>query len=166
MVESLANQKNPKGHADFHSKADKDGIIDRKEIAEIQALAKRQAELAQNQMMNPKDIEKIKKLAERDAARAADQVKRATADIEKTGKADPTLQTDRKIKEGSQRQLEALRKQLEILERQKEKLDRQIEHLEQDQGKLDEQRDEDQAGSDSRRDESKEEQATPPPAAR
>ena len=166
MVESLANQKNPKGHADFHLKADKDGIIDRKEIAEIQALAKRQAELAQNQMMNPKDIEKIKKLAERDAARAADQVKRATADIEKTGKADPTLQTDRKIKEGSQRQLEALRKQLEILERQKEKLDRQIEHLEQDQGKLDEQRDEDQAGSDSRRDESKEEQATPPPAAR
>jgi beta-lactamase regulating signal transducer with metallopeptidase domain len=166
MVESLANQQNPKGHADFHLKADQDGIIDRKEIAEIKALAKRQAELAQNQMMNPKEIEKIQELAERDAARAAGQVKRETADMEKAVKADPTRQTDRKIKEGSQRQLEALRKQLEILERQKEKLDRQIEHLEQDQGKLDEQRDEEQAGSDSRRDESKEEQATPPPAAR
>jgi beta-lactamase regulating signal transducer with metallopeptidase domain len=143
MVESLLKQQS------FHLKSANDGMIDRKEIAKIEAFAKRQAEVSRKQMIDPKEIEKIKELAEREAGRATEQAKRATMEAEKALKAERKLHTARKVKDGSQKQLEALRKQLEILEREREKLDRQIEQLEQDQEQLDEQRDEDQAGSDT-----------------
>jgi len=136
MIDSLVNQQNPKGRADFHLKAEKDGMVDRKEIARIEAFAKQQAELEWK--INPQKIEKIKEQAERDAKRAVEQAKRATAEVEKARKADQK-QAERMLKADSQRQLEELQKQIEALERQREKLDREIERLEQDQEELDEQ---------------------------
>jgi hypothetical protein len=149
MVESLMKQQN------FHLKSANDGMIDRKDIAKIEALAKRQAEVSRKQVIGPKEIERIKEQAEREAEHATEQGKRATADAEKALKAEQKLH-NRKFKEGSQKQLEALRKQLEMLEREREKLDRQIEVLEQNQEQLDEQRDEEQADGDKQ----------PPPPAR
>ena len=158
MVESLMKQPN------FHLK--NEGMLDRKESAKVEALARRQVEEAWKPMISPKEVEKIKQQAQReaaravdqaqrDAARAVDQAKRATAEIEKSVKAEQKRQNNWKIKEGSQKQLEALRKQLEMLEREREKLDRQIEELERDREQLDEQRDEDQTGGDPQPEESK-----------
>ena len=149
MVESLMKQQN------FHLRSANDGMIDRTDIANISAQAKRQAEFSRRYGLDPKEIEKIKERAEREAGHATEQAKRATADAEKSLKAEQKLHTARKFKEGSQKQLEALRKQLEMLEREKEKLDRQIEVLEQNQEQLDE-RDEDQEDGDKQ----------PPPPAR
>ena len=136
MVESLVNQQHAKGRVDFQPKAEKDGMIDRREIAKIEALAKRQAEVYR---VDPREIEKFKDLAEREAVRAIEQAKRATIEAEKAFKGEKELHIAKKFKDGSQKQLEALRKQLEILEREREKLERQIEQLEQDQERLDKQ---------------------------
>jgi beta-lactamase regulating signal transducer with metallopeptidase domain len=163
MVNSLANQQHPGAHAEFHLKAGKDGKIDRKEIAKIDAFAKRQAELAQKQMLDSKEMATIKEEAERDAERAVEEIKQASADVKQALQFDQQSRAGRKFKEGSQRQLEILRKQVEMLERQKEKLDRQIEHLERDQEALDEQQDEDRADSDTQRDEAREESESPAP---
>ena len=136
MVTSLMNQQNQKGRSDFQLKLEKDGMIDRKELARIEGWAKQQADLAK---INPQDIEKIKEQAKREASRAVEQAKRATADVEKA-KAEKR-QAVRKVKADSQRQLEDLRRQAEALERQREKLDREIERLEQDREDLDNQDD-------------------------
>jgi hypothetical protein len=165
MVEPLVNQQHSGGRDAFHLKDGKDGMIDRKEIAKIEAFARRHAEFSQKQMIDAKAIERIQEQAERAAARAVEQAKRATADAERALKADQKRQPGRKPKEETHRPLEVLRKQLEILERQKEKLDHEIEHLEQDQEELDEQRDEDAAGSDKQRHEYKAERETQSPAA-
>jgi hypothetical protein len=156
MVNSMMNQQNLKGRSDFQLKLEKDGMIDRKEMARIEALAKQQADLAR---INPQEIEKIKEQAERDAKQAVEQAKRTAAEVEKVRnekahEADQQ-QAVRKLKADSERQLEALRRQSEALERQREKLDREIERLEQDQDELDEQ-DADSADSDTELSESKE----------
>jgi len=160
MVESLMKQQN------LRLKSANDGMIDRKESAELQALARRQAEVSRKPMPDAKEFEKIKEQAQREAARAVDQAKRATAEVEKAAKAEQKRPTNRKIKEGSQKQLEALRKQLEMLEREREKLDRQIEQIEQEREQLDEQRDEDQAGGDTPPEASKAECVVQPSAGR
>jgi uncharacterized protein (DUF342 family) len=116
---------------------DKVGPIDRKEIAEIEAHARHQAEIARKQMLDPKEIEKITEQAKREAARAA-------VDAEKFGRAEQKRQIKRGFKEGSQKQLDELHKRLEMLEREREKLEHQIEVLERNQEQLDEQRDENQ----------------------
>lgn len=145
MVESLM----ARGYATQNSyplkpSPDKVGPIDRKEIAEIEAYARHQAESARKQAPNEKKIEKMKEQAKQEAGRGADQAKRAAAGAEKAARAEQRRQTRRDFKEGSQKQLAELRKQLEILEREREKLDRQIEQLERKQEQLDEQQDEDQ----------------------
>jgi hypothetical protein len=164
MVESLVNQQNPKAHVDFHLKAEKDGMIDRKEIAKIEAFAKHHAEIARKHIIEPKEIEKIKEHAEREAVRAVEQAKRATLEADKALKGELKLRTTNKFREGSQKQLEALRKQLEMLERQRDELDHQIERLEQEQEQLDEQKEQEQqdeqqeqgeAGTQTRLEESK-----------
>ncbi len=160
MVESLMKQQN------LRLKSANDGMIDRKESAKLETLARRQAEVSRRQMPDPKEIEKIKEQAEREALRAVDQAKRATAEVERAVKAEQKRPASRKIKEGSQKQLEALQKQLEMLEREREKLDRQIEKLEQEREQLDEQRDEDQAGGDTPPEESKPECVVQPSAPR
>ncbi len=136
MVNSLMNQPGPKGRSDFQLKLE-NGMIDRKEMAKLEALAKQQADLAR---LNPQEIEKIKEQAQREVGRAMEQAKRATAEVEKARKADQK-QSSQKLKSDTQRQLQDLRRQVEALERQREKLDHQIERLEQDQGNLDEQDD-------------------------
>ena len=161
MVESLIAQQHPKpGHFDFHLKelGEKHELFDRKDIAKMEALARRQAELSRD--MKP-EIEKIKEMAEREAARAVGQAKRA----ERALQGEQKLQVDRKHK-GSQKQLEALRKQLEMLEREREKLDRQIEQLEQEQEQLDEEQDEDPLDSEEPSAECKAESSVQPAVAR
>src|SRR5881394_1247005 len=145
MVESLVAHGYAT-HDPYHLKPspDKVGPIDRKEIAEIEAHARHQAEMARKQMLDPKEIEKITEQAKREAARAADKAKRAAVDAEKFGRAEPKRQIKRGFKEGSQKQLDELHKRLESLEREREKLERQIEELERNQEQLDEQRDENQ----------------------
>lgn len=152
MVNSLMHQLHPKGGADFQLKLEKDGTIDRKEIAKIEALAQQHADYALK--VHPHGIEKIKEQAERDAKRAAEHAKRATAEVEKAHKAEQK-QSKRSLKADSQKQLDALRKQIEALERQKDELDRQIDRLERDQDKLEDQ-DEDSDDNDSQLNESKE----------
>jgi beta-lactamase regulating signal transducer with metallopeptidase domain len=117
--------------------------INRKQIAEIEAYAKEQAERARKQSPDAKEIEKIREQAKR-AALAAGQFKQAAVDAEKAARAEQKRQTRRNFKEGPQRQLDDLRKQLEILEREREKLESQIEELERQQEQLDEQREEEQ----------------------
>ena len=151
MLESLMNQQNPKGRSDFQLKFE-DGMIDRKEMARIEAFAKQQAEVARR--INPQEIERVKEQAKREASRATEQAKRATAEVEKVRKANQK-EAVRRLKEDSQRQLEALRRQVEALERQREKLDREIERLEEDQDNLDEQ-DDDSVDNDTALSESKE----------
>jgi len=156
MVNSLMNQLNPKGRANIQLKLEKQGMIDRKEMAKIEALAKQQAELASK--ISPQEIEKIKEQAEREARRAIEQARRATAEFEKARKSDQR-QAVEKLKADSQRHLEDLRRQVEALERQREKLDREIERLEQDQEDPDEQ-DEDSAATHNHSSESKSECVT------
>src|SRR5207249_1841881 len=74
----------------------KDATIDRKDIAQAGAYAKRQADEARRQMVDPKEIEKIKEQAEkikeqakREAAHAAYQAKRATIEAEKAARNEP-----------------------------------------------------------------------------
>lgn len=144
MVESLI----ARGYAtqnQYPSKPspDQDGLIIRKHIAEIEAHARHQAEMARHHELDVKEIEKIKEHARHEAARAASQVKRAV-DAEKIARADQKRQTRRVFKEGSHKELDDLRKQLEILEREREKLERQIEELERNEEQLDHQENEDQ----------------------
>jgi len=145
MVESLM----ARGYATpnpYHLKPSPDNVgpIDRKEIEEIEAQARRQAEMARKHEMDAKEIEKIKERAKQEAAHAIDQVKRAAVDAEKVARAEQKRQTRRNFKEGPQRQLDELRKRLEVLDREREKLGRQIEELERNQEQLDEQRDKEQ----------------------
>ena len=122
---------------------DKVGPMDRKEMAEIEAHARHQAEMARNHELDVKEIEKIKEHAKHEAARATSQVKRAVV-AEKIARDEQKRQTKRTFKEGSHEELGDLRKQLEILEREREKLERQIEELERNEEQLDQQENEDQ----------------------
>ena len=94
MVESLVAHGYAT-HDPYHLKPspDKVGPIDRKEIAEIEAHARHQAEMARKQMLDPKEIEKITEQAKREAARAADQAKRAAVDAEKIAREQKKRQT-------------------------------------------------------------------------
>jgi beta-lactamase regulating signal transducer with metallopeptidase domain len=144
MVESLL----ARGYAapnPYHPKPspDKVGPMDRKEMAEIEAHARLQAEMARKHEWDVKEIEKIKEHAKHEAARAVSQVKRA-ADAEKVARAEQKRQTRRGFKEGSQKQLDDLRKQLEMLDRKREELEHQIEELERNEEQLDQQENEDQ----------------------
>ena len=84
-------------------------------------------------LMDQKEREKFKETAKRDAARASEDVKRGTREMDK---ARLKNQTHDQFREAAQRQLEDLRRQLEHLDRQKEALGRQIEKLERDRQKL------------------------------
>ncbi len=140
MVESLLDRG--QGDANAYNLKQPDGgaaIIDRKEIARIEAHAKHQADIARKHAMNPDEIEKIKEHAQREAARAADQAKQAAKEMGKLAKTEKMHQTKRDLKEGSKKQLDVLRKQLEVLEHEREKLDRQIEELERNQELLESQ---------------------------
>ena len=138
MLNSLMSQQNLKTRSDFQLRQE-NGMIDRKEMAKLEGLAKQQAELARK--IKPQEIEQIKEQATREAKHAAEQAKRATAGVEKERKTNQR-QAVTKLKEDSHRQLEDLRRQVEALERQREKLDREIERLERDQEDLNEQDDE------------------------
>jgi len=144
MVESLMARGYATPNPHLKPSPDNVGPIDRKEIEEIEAHARRQAEMARKHEMDAKEIEKIKERAKQEAAHAIDQVKRAAVDAEKVARAEQKRQTRRNFKEGSQRQLDELRKRLEVLDREREKLEHQIEELERNQEQLDEQRDKEQ----------------------
>jgi len=144
MVESLmARMDAPRESYQLKRSPDKLGPIDRKEMAEIEAHARHQAEMARKHELDAKEIEKIKEHA-RHEARAVGQAKRAAVDAEKIARAEQKRQPRRIFEEGSQKQLDELRKRLEILEREREKLEHQIEELERNQEQLDEQQDETQ----------------------
>jgi beta-lactamase regulating signal transducer with metallopeptidase domain len=150
LVQSLVAQQNDKNFQ-FHFKGP-EGMIDRKEVAKIEEFARKQADIARQQAINPKDIEKMQEMAERQAKVAIDQAKRATKEAERAARADQKRQFNWKSKDAKdayRAQLDGLRRQLETLEREREKLDRQIEQLEQKQEQLDEQQDEDQASTES-----------------
>ncbi|HEX5222905.1 MAG TPA: M56 family metallopeptidase [Verrucomicrobiae bacterium] len=136
MVNSLMHQQSPKGRFDSQLKL-KGEMIDRNEMARIEDLARRQAELAR---LNAQEVEKIKEQAKREAGRAVEQAKRATAEAEKARIADkePVAQ---KLKGDSQRQVEELRRQIEALEQRREKLEREIERLQENRDNLDEEED-------------------------
>ena len=113
------------------------GPRDRKQIAEIEAHARLQAEMARKHELDVKEIEKIKEHIEHEAARAASQFKRAS-DAEKSARAEQKRQTKRDYKQGSRKQLDELHKQRETLERERERLHRQIEELDRKQEQLNE----------------------------
>jgi beta-lactamase regulating signal transducer with metallopeptidase domain len=119
------------------------GPISRKQIAEIEAHARLQAEMAQKHELDVKEIKKIEEHAKHETARAVGQVKRA-ADAEKIARAEQKRQTRRIFKEGPHKEIDDLRKQLEILEREREKLERQIEELERNEEQLDQQENQEQ----------------------
>jgi hypothetical protein len=119
------------------------GPIDRKEIAEIEAHARHQADIERKRELDVRQVERMKEQAKREAARAGDQAKRAAVDAEKIAR-EQKHQIRPKFKTGSKAHLDYLRKQLEILDREREELEHQIEELERNQEQLQEQQDENQ----------------------
>jgi len=153
MVETLM----ARGYAtptpyDLKPSPDTVGPIDRRDIANIDALRKREAEMARKHEMDEREIDKIKEQAKREAARAADHVKRAAVDAEKIARAEQKRQTKRVFREGSQKQLDELRKRLESLEREREKLEHQIEELERNQEQLEDEEQNENQNSDAQSD--------------
>ena len=145
MVESLV----ARGYAtqnpyNLKQSPDQVGAIDRKEIAKIEALARRHVEMERKHAMDEREIERIKEHAKHEAARAADQVKRASEDAEKIARGEKRRQTKRIFKEGAHKQLDELHKRLEMLERERDQVEHQIEELERNQEQLDQQENEEQ----------------------
>jgi hypothetical protein len=67
--------------------------MDRKQIAEIEAQARLQEDMARKRELDVQGIEKMKEYGKREASRAADQVKRAAVAAERAARAEQNRQT-------------------------------------------------------------------------
>jgi beta-lactamase regulating signal transducer with metallopeptidase domain len=130
MVRSLMEQQGVKrSHGMMYLKDgnNQGGNLDQEKMEKLKHLAERQGDIVAQ--------EKLREMAERQAARAteqaqraAEQAKRATKELEARMEHDEQNKGD--IREGFQRQLEALRKAREGLGQEMDRLNRQIEKLE------------------------------------